>query len=275
MIQGQFTTPPTALTIAGSDNSAGAGIQADLKTFSHFHVYGLTALTCVVAEVPGHVKSIQAVEPGILADQIDLSLKHFPVGAIKTGMLYSTELIRVVVQALRGQSIPLVIDPVMVATSGDPLLQSDAIDAYRNELLPLATLVTPNLDEACVLLGGEKISTVEEMERAGRALSDRFGTAFLMKGGHLPGGSAIDLLVSEGRVAHFEAPFVAGVMTHGTGCTYSAAITAQLALGCPLIEAVARAKNYITGAIGQSFQWEKAGPVMALNHFAQRVGRVV
>ncbi|HEX8371933.1 MAG TPA: bifunctional hydroxymethylpyrimidine kinase/phosphomethylpyrimidine kinase [Chthoniobacterales bacterium] len=268
----RFSAPPTALTIAGSDNSAGAGIQADLKTFSHFGVYGLTAITCVVAEVPGLVKSIQAIEPQIVAEQIELSLEHFPMGALKTGMLYSIELIEAVVAVLRDRAgaIPVVVDPVMVATSGDPLLQNNAVEAYRTQLLPMATLVTPNLDEAGVLLGCAPMRTVEEMEHAGKELSARFGTAFLMKGGHLPGGSAVDLLIDGDQVWRYEAPFVRNVMTHGTGCTYSAAITAQLARGLPLPEAVAKAKTYVFESIRQSFLWKAdERTVMALNHFAQ------
>lgn len=261
--------PPTALTIAGSDNSAGAGIQADLKTFSHFGVYGLTAVTCVVAEVPGHVASIQSIEPSIVAEQIALSLQYFEVSAIKTGMLYSTEIIEAVVTELKRQasSIPLIVDPVMVATSGDLLFEKDAVAAMQEQLFPLARLITPNLDEASVLLGGEKISTVAEMERAGKKLSADFGTAILMKGGHLPGGSAIDLLIEGGQIWRYEAPFLKDVSTHGTGCTYSAAIAAQLALGLNLPDAIGAAKNYISDAIRTSFEWNSHEKIMALNHF--------
>ncbi len=259
---------PVALTIAGSDNSAGAGIQADLKTFSHFGVYGLTAVTCVVAEVPGRVTAIQSIETRIVAEQIALCLEHFPVAALKTGMLFSTEIIEAVVGALQSSSIPLVVDPVMIATSGDSLLQSAAIEAYRTQLLPRATLITPNLDEAAVLWAQGKITSVSQMEVAGKALSAEFGTAVLMKGGHLPRGSAVDLLIRGGEVWQYEAPFVEGVTTHGTGCTYSAAITAQLALGQELPQAIAVAKRYITAAIQQSFRWHSH--LMALNHFPER-----
>jgi hydroxymethylpyrimidine/phosphomethylpyrimidine kinase len=267
-IPGSFRTPPTALTIAGSDNSAGAGIQADLKTFSHFEVYGLTALTCVVAEVPGRVAAIQAVQNSLVEAQIVLSLEHFGVAAIKTGMLYAVEIIETVVQILakRGAGIPLVVDPVMVATSGDALLKKEAVTAICQYLLPLATLVTPNLDEAAVLSGQRKISTIAEMETIGKALSAQYDTAFLMKGGHLPGGSAIDILIQGNELWRYESPFIEGVTTHGTGCTYSAAITANLALGLALPEAVGRAKLYISEAIRQSFRWNNT---MALNHFAQ------
>lgn len=274
MIKRNLRTPVTALTIAGSDNSAGAGIQADLKTFSHFGVYGLTAVTCVVAEVPGHVSAIQAMTPEMVANQMRLSLMNFSIGAIKTGMLYSKEIIEAVVEVLRehGQGVPLVVDPVMVATSGDSLLLNDAIEAYRTQLLPMATLITPNLDEAAVLWGQGKIQSVEEMEIAGKALGARFETAILMKGGHLPGGSAVDLLIRGKQVWNYEALFVRDVMTHGTGCTYSAAIAANLGLGLALPEAVEKAKKYISEAIRQSFSWNPASPLMALNHFAQDPG---
>src|SRR3954463_7608561 len=143
---------PVALTIAGSDSSAGAGIQADLKTFSALGVYGLTAVTCIVAEVPGRVSKIEPVSPALVREQIDVLLRSFPVGAIKTGLLFSAEIIEQIARALREHgSLPLVIDPVMVATGGDPLLQEDAIAAYERELFPRAALLTPNLDEAARL----------------------------------------------------------------------------------------------------------------------------
>ncbi len=269
-----FRTPPTALTIAGSDNSAGAGIQADLKTFSCFGVYGLTAVTCIVAEVPGAVVAIQPVERFIVSEQIELGLDYFLVGAIKTGMLYSSEIIEAVVGVLeeKAAELPLVVDPVMVASSGDRLLQNEAITLYRTSLIPRATLVTPNLDEAAVLLNGNPIRTVEEMAEAGRRLSAEYGTTFLMKGGHLAGGMAVDLLVGKGEIREYAAPRVEGVTTHGTGCSYSSAITALLALGKPLPEAVEGAKEFITAAIRESFQWTRADGVttLALNHFAQR-----
>ncbi len=261
--------PPVALTIAGSDNSAGAGIQADLKTFSHFGVYGLTAVTCVVAEVPGRVAAIQSIETRIIAEQIALSLGHFPVTALKTGMLFSAEIIHAVVQTLKthASSIPIVVDPVMVATSGDSLLQADAVDAMRNELFPIATLITPNLDEAAALLDGQKITSVNAMELAAKTLSARFGTAVLLKGGHLAGPTAIDLLVINDHIWTYETPFIDAISTHGTGCTLSAAITAQLACGHDLPRAVRAAKDYITEAIRQSFHWNSPEETSALNHF--------
>lgn len=270
--------PPVALTIAGSDNSAGAGAQADLKTFSAHGVYGLTALTCVVAEVPGRVSRIQAVEPAVVREQIALSFEAFPVAAVKTGMLFSRENVLLVADLYDGWTAaprpPLVVDPVMVASSGDPLLRADAVTAYRERLFPRAALVTPNLDEARALLGGRAIADVAALADAGRALCARFGVPFLMKGGHLArtaGEPAVDLLVTtpDGRVEAFSAPFTAGVQTHGTGCTYAAAVTAGLAHGRPLAEAVRRAKDYVSAAVAGFHRWERPGGAAtdALDHF--------
>jgi hydroxymethylpyrimidine/phosphomethylpyrimidine kinase len=258
------STPPVALTIAGSDSSAGAGIQADLKTFSAFGVYGLTAVTCVVAETPGKVLRIASVEPEIVEDQIAILLSSFPVAAIKTGLLYSSEIIAVVLRALEkaAGTIPLIVDPVMIATSGDRLLQEDAVDLYKARLFPRASLITPNLAEASVLLN-RQIGSRDQMEDAATALSEEFKTSVLLKGGHLTGEEAIDLLRHNGQTRTFSAPFVKGVKTHGTGCAYSAAIAAGLGLGLPLEQAVERAKNFVTAAIGNHFAWNE---VHALNH---------
>jgi hydroxymethylpyrimidine/phosphomethylpyrimidine kinase len=266
-------SPPVALTIAGSDNSAGAGAQADLKTFMAHRVYGLTALTCVVAEVPGRVSRIAAVAPEVVGEQIRLSLAAYPVAAIKTGMLHSREVIELVAEIYGGLTgaarSPLVVDPVMVASSGARLLPSEAVAAYAARLFPLATLVTPNLDEARVLLGAAEISTLAAMRDAGRELSARFGTSFLMKGGHFGGEEAIDwLCTADGSALELRAPFTRNLSTHGTGCTYSAAVTAGLASGLVLEAAVENAKIYISAAIAEFFRWEKTGVrVDALNHW--------
>lgn len=258
-------TPPVALTIAGSDSSAGAGVQADLKTFSALGVYGLTAVTCVVAETPGKVACIEPVSARLVQDQIEVLLQSFPVAAIKTGLLYSAEIISAVVQTLAGQGpsrLPLVVDPVIIATSGDRLLQADAIALYEKELFPRATLITPNLDEASALLG-HNIEDDEAMKQAGLALADRYGTSILLKGGHLSGEEAVDLLFHKKSITRFAAPFVRNVVTHGTGCAYSAAITAGLASGLSLENAITAAKQFVTDAIRNHFHW---GPVHALNH---------
>ncbi|BCU75456.1 bifunctional hydroxymethylpyrimidine kinase/phosphomethylpyrimidine kinase [Luteolibacter sp. LG18] len=260
-------SPPVALTIAGSDCSAGAGIQADLKTFEHFRVHGLTAVTCVVSETANVVRAVHPVPPEIVADQVDLLLDAFPISAIKTGMLYSAPHIEAVLDALsRYPAIPLVVDPVMIASTGDPLLEPDAIAALRDELLPRATLVTPNLHEA-EALAGEKIHTVDDLERVALRLSEQFGTAFLLKGGHLEGPECTDLLADGGHLHRFTAARVAVPGSHGTGCTFSAAIAAHLALNHPLAEAVSHAKVYLTETLAKSFthQSPAGGTVHALN----------
>jgi hydroxymethylpyrimidine/phosphomethylpyrimidine kinase len=251
---------PVALTIAGSDSSAGAGVQADLKTFSSLGIYGLTAVTCVVAEIPGKVPRIEPVSTKLVREQITVLCRSFPIAAAKTGLLYSAETVETVVRALADVSansamrFPLVIDPVMTATSGDRLLQSSAIELYESKLFPLATLITPNVDEAGKLLG-QKIEDRQSMEKAGRALAGKYRVSVLLKGGHLAGSSAIDLLFADGKITEFAAPFVRGVATHGTGCTYSAAITAGLASGLSLEKAIGRAKEFVTASIAQHFRW--------------------
>jgi hydroxymethylpyrimidine/phosphomethylpyrimidine kinase len=253
-------SPPVALSIAGSDSSAGAGVQGDLKTFSALGVYGLTAVTCIVAEIPGKVSRIEAVNAKIVREQIEVLAKNFRIAAIKTGLLCSAEIISAVAKTIRGTDnlsvprIPLVIDPVMVATSGDYLLEPAAIKAYEKELFPLASLITPNLDEAERLLG-TKIKDRQSMHRAGKQLKRKLGTAVLLKGGHLAGDYAVDLLFVDGKVVEFSVPFVRGVATHGTGCTYSAAITAGLASGLSLEEATRRAKKFVTESIARHFRW--------------------
>ena len=252
--------PPVALTIAGSDSSAGAGIQADLKTFSALGVYGLTAVTCVVAEIPGKVSRVEPVNARIVREQIEVLVRSFPIDAIKTGLLCSTAIISAVAEAIgkiwhtRGRHIPLVIDPVMIATSGDRLLEPPAIDAYKDQLFPLATIITPNLDEAGLLLE-TKIKTRTAMEKAAKALANQYCASILLKGGQLQGDEATDLLFHKGKLRTFSAPFARGVATHGTGCTYSAAITAGLASGLSLEHAIQRSKKFVTQSIARHFTW--------------------
>jgi hydroxymethylpyrimidine/phosphomethylpyrimidine kinase len=262
---------PVALTIAGSDSSAGAGVQADLKTFSALGVYGLTAITCIVAETPGLVSEIEAVSAQMICAQMEVLLKSFPVAAIKTGLLFSGEVVSAVAQTLRAHAAratsTLVIDPVMVATSGDLLLRDDAMEAFERELFPLAALVTPNLDEAARLLG-EPIGDLQAMRTAGARLTEKYRIPVLLKGGHLSGQDAIDLLFVAGNVVEFSVPFSRGIATHGTGCTYSAAITAGLASGLSLEGAVRRAKKFVTATIAQHLSWDRSSgtSLHALNH---------
>ena len=260
---------PVALTIAGSDSSAGAGIQADLKTFSALGVYGLNAVTCVVAEIPGKVSRIEPLPPDLVREQIEVLGRNFPIAAIKTGLLGSAKIVSSVAQAIVDllPRVPLVVDPVFVATTGDVLIEPHAIELYEKALFPRATLVTPNLSEAARLIGAT-ITDRKSMERAARALSQKYGTSILLKGGHLSGDHAVDLLVAGGELAEFSAPFVRGVATHGTGCTYSAAIAAGLASGLSLVDAVPRAKKFVTASIEQRFRWksQSGDNLDALNH---------
>src|SRR5215470_11139241 len=266
-------TLPVALTIAGSDCSAGAGVQADLKTFTAFGVYGLSAVTCTVAEVPREVSRIEPVTATMVREQIEVLFKNFQIGAIKTGLLCSADIVSAVAEALQGiknqaaSSIPLVVDPVIIATSGDKLLGPGAVEIYKNKLFPLATLITPNLDEAAALLE-TTIKDRKQMEHAAKALAKKYHVSILLKGGHLRWDKAIDLFFHNGELKEFSAPFVRNVKTHGTGCTYSAAIAAGLASGGSLEQAVSRAKEFVTESIKQHFRWtSKSGYILdALRH---------
>jgi hydroxymethylpyrimidine/phosphomethylpyrimidine kinase len=262
---------PVAVTVAGSDNSSGAGIQADLKTFTYFGVYAQTVITCIVAEIPGKVCSIQPVETRVIQDQLTLSLSHFPVRAIKVGMLFSPEIVDLVCdifEAFPPDRRPfLVVDPVMIAASGDPLMQSDALERYESRLFPLANLITPNLNEAATILATQ-LESFREMSEAASELYKRFGVPVLLKGGHLKSADAIDFLINGDGVHQFSEPYQHGIPTHGTGCTYSAAIAANVALGLTLKEAVGVGKKYVTRAIRDSFHWKTtAGEISALRHF--------
>jgi len=207
--------------------------------------------------------------------QIDVLCNNFPVAAIKTGLLYSGEVVTAVARAMLDlsdkldQRLALVVDPVTIATSGATLLRAEAINLYKKELFPLATLLTPNLDEAGKLLR-RSINDLAGMRKAGKELEKQYGVSILLKGGHLAGNSAIDLLFHEGKMTEFAEPFVHGVATHGTGCTYSAAITAGLATGLTLEDAIRRAKQFVTASIAQRFRWtSKSGSNLdALNHSA-------
>ncbi|PYJ75338.1 MAG: bifunctional hydroxymethylpyrimidine kinase/phosphomethylpyrimidine kinase [Verrucomicrobia bacterium] len=265
-------TVPVALTIAGSDSSAGAGIQADLKTFSALGVYGLTAITCVVAETPGRVLRIEPINPEVVYEQVAVLARNFPIAAAKTGLLCSGEIVEAVARGIDllrkiDNRIPVVVDPVTVATSGDMLLSPEAMEIYERELFPIVTLLTPNLEEAGKLIG-EPIRDLETMRKAGKQLQQKYQVSILLKGGHLAGDDAVDLLFAGNKISEFSAPFVRGVTTHGTGCTYSAAITAALASGLSLEAAVRRAKEFVTASIAQRLRWKsKCGEnIDALNH---------
>ena len=245
---------PVALTIAGSDSGGGAGIQADLKTFAAFGVHGASAIACLTAQNPRRVYAVESTSPGMLKLQIEAVFGELRPTAVKTGMLFSGESVRVVARFFQKQHrVPLVVDPVMVATSGARLLKAEAINVLKKHLLPRAMLVTPNLSEAGILTGG-KIADVETMRAAARDIHRRFGCAALVKGGHLHGmREAVDVFFDGRTELLLSAPFIKGIRTHGTGCTYSAAITAALALGCDLPQAVGLAKSYVTQAIARSY----------------------
>ena len=267
-----MTSPPDVLSIAGSDSSCGAGVQADLKAISALGGYGLNALTSVVSETPGLVSQVRLLDADFIADQVRVLFGGFPIAAAKTGMLGGRDQVQAVAETWRQLGhgrIPLVVDPVMIATSGGRLLEDDAVRSLIEELLPLASLITPNLDEARVLWD-RAVNDTADMEACARELSARFDAAVLVKGGHLQGDAA-DVLCLDGELFWHTAPRTPGVRTHGTGCTFSAAIATGLAHDMGLNEAVAAAKSFVSRAIAQHFVWQSAGagPVHALNHLQQ------
>lgn len=241
------TALPRALTIAGSDSGAGAGIQADLKTFAALRVYGLSALTAVTAQNTLGVRAAVALAPSLVEAQIDAVLEDIGATAAKTGMLANAEIIEAVVGCVERWKLLLVVDPVMVAKGGDRLLEAEAVHALRTLLLPLATVVTPNLPEAEVL-SGLRIETLEDMHAAALAIHKLGPLHVVVKGGHLP-GEPIDVYSDGTKYIEFAAERTPTMHTHGTGCTFSAALTAFLARGFSVEDSVAAAKRYITGAI--------------------------
>ncbi|MGE0043682.1 MAG: bifunctional hydroxymethylpyrimidine kinase/phosphomethylpyrimidine kinase [Vicinamibacterales bacterium] len=239
----------TALTIAGSDSGAGAGIQADLKTFAAFGVYGTSAITALTAQNTTGVTGIHPVPAEFVTQQIEAVVTDLGCDAVKTGMLASAAIVEAVAAAVEALELPnLVVDPVMVAKSGDRLLADDAVHTVTTVLLRLARVVTPNVPEAEALAGME-IRTVADMREAGRRLLARGPAAVLVKGGHLPGDELVDVLVERHGVTELAGPRVAGPHTHGTGCTFASAVTAGLALGQPLDAAARAAKAYVAGAM--------------------------
>ena len=240
--------PVVALTIAGSDSGGGAGIQADLKTFAAHGVYGLSAITAVTAQNTLAVTGVQEIEPALVSAQIAAVVSDFPVGAAKTGMLSSAAIIHAVAKAVDRHGLRVVVDPVMVAKSGDRLLRPDAVDALREELLPRAALLTPNLPEASDLTG-LRVEDEDEMRVAGEKLLEMGARAVLMKGGHLDGDTVVDLFLDGSHAVPFCGNRIRTRATHGTGCTLSAAVAANLALGREMPEAVKRAREYLRTAM--------------------------
>jgi len=244
---------PVAMTIAGSDSGGGAGIQADLKAFASMGVFGTSAITCITAQNPSEVRGVLSVDPGMVRLQAETICDGFQVAAVKTGMLYSADIIREVAGVAADRNLaPLVVDPVMVATSGAKLLRDDAIDALRDELLPMATVLTPNLPEAEILCG-RSVGSPAEIERSAREIAERFGVACVVKGGHLGAGelgdTVLDVLCIDGEISTFEGPRVDTTETHGTGCMFSAAMAASLAGSDSVRDAVRNAKDYVRSVL--------------------------
>ena len=252
----------TALTIAGSDCSGGAGIEADLKTMTMNGVYAMSAITALTAQNTTGVRGICESTPEFLAQQIDAVFEDIFPDAVKIGMVSSSELISVIADRLRCYKAKnIVVDPVMVATSGSSLMKTDAVQTLIEKLLPIATLVTPNIPEAQVLSGIE-ITDVEDIEKSAKIIGDTYGCAVLLKGGHSI-NDANDLLYSNGKLVWFEGKRIDNPNTHGTGCTLSSAIASNLAKGFSLEESVRRAKDYISGALEAQLDLGKgSGPMM-------------
>ncbi len=259
---------PTVLTIAGSDSSGSAGIQADIKTISSLGVYACSAITAITAQNTLGVRSIQGITPSILKDQIEAIFEDLMIDAVKTGMLYNCESIEIISECLRRFNPRFfVLDPVMISTSGSKLITDDAIEAMQKLLFPLATVVTPNIAEAEAFTG-IKISSSENMQAAAEVMLEKGCNSVLIKGGHLPGNESVDMLFEKGKNGSgIRSPFIETRNTHGTGCTLSSAIASYLALGEDLREAFISAKDYIIHALyaGKDVEVGKGhGPV---NHF--------
>lgn len=243
-------TKPVALTLSGSDPSGGAGLQADLKTFHQFGVYGMAVVTLITVQNTQRVSSVEPLPADLVREQARAVVEDIPPGAAKTGSVGTPENIEAIAELAAGWSFPLVVDPVMISKHGAPLMVETAREALLRKLLPVTALVTPNLPEAEAMTG-RPIASLAEMEDAARRILDLGPRAVLVKGGHLE-GEALDLLLSDGVFTRLPAPRIATQNTHGTGCTYSAAITASLARGLELVPAVELAKRFITTAIARN-----------------------
>ncbi len=258
---------PKLLIVAGSDSGGGAGIQADLKTVSALGVYGATAITAITAQNTVGVQAVEPLSASIVTRQIASVLSDIEIDAVKIGMLGTAEVTLAVADALAGFAGPIVLDPVMVATSGDPLLAEDAEAALRDRLLPMAYLLTPNLPEAARLLRRPPARSAADMESQGQALRALGSGAVLMKGGHAEGPTCTDLLVSSDGTVAFEAPRLGTTNTHGTGCSYSSAIASCLARGLSLPLAVATAHAWLHDAIAAADQLEVGRGHGPVHHF--------
>ncbi len=240
---------PNILSIAGSDPSGGAGIQADIKAISANGGYAMAAITALTVQNTRGVQAVQLIDPDMIAAQIRALREDIRIAAVKIGMLGNAAIVEAVAQALKGLDAPIVLDPVMVAKGGDRLLRADAVAALRTRLMPMATLITPNLPEAADLLGEDEAQSADGMQAHAQGLRDLGARAVLLKGGHLPGCDSPDLLLTPGGARWMRAPRIDSRNTHGTGCTLSSAIATALGSGRTLSDAVARGKEYVTGAI--------------------------
>ncbi|MFU0790452.1 bifunctional hydroxymethylpyrimidine kinase/phosphomethylpyrimidine kinase [Cerasibacillus sp. JNUCC 74] len=263
--------PPCALTIAGTDPSGGAGIQADLKTFQELAVYGMSVITSIVAQNTTGVQNVHHIPIEMLKDQLESVFSDMPVHSVKTGMIANESMMKIIAEQLPKTNASYVMDPVMVATSGDALIAEEARDFLKEQLLPLAKVVTPNIPEA-EFITGQKIHDIDDLKEAAREIVEKHGAqAALVKGGHMQ-GDAIDYLYDGNTIHTFHSERIHTKNTHGTGCTYSAAITAYLSKGLPLYEAVKQAKQFVTAAIKYSFPLGAGnGPT---NHWGIRKERV-
>ncbi len=265
-----MTMLPRVLTIAGSDPSGGAGIQADIKTIQAFGGYAMAAITALTAQNTTGVFGVMPVPPQFVADQVRLCLEDIGADAIKTGMLFSAEIVEAVVDAITtiqsGRTIALILDPVMVAKGGAPLLQADAVEAVKAQLIPRALLITPNIPEA-ELLSGMRIHTAEDMQHAGEILLNMGAHAALIKGGHMHGDTLTDVLIAQEGALSWQSARIHSTHTHGTGCTMASAIATLVARGFALPDAISHARDYIARAIGAAPRFGHGhGP---LNHLVR------
>jgi len=264
----QNQSPPNALTIAGSDSGGGAGIQADIKTFVALQCYGASVITALTAQNTARVSAVFDVSAEFIGEQIDAIFEDIPIAAVKTGMLPSAPIVEMTATKLREHAVAnVVVDPVMVTTHGQRLIDDKAADAIKSQLLPLATVVTPNITEARILSGApdDADNSLAAIEAMARAIMRLGSSAVLIKGGHGDGSDCVDVLFDGASVQHFSSPRIDTKNTHGTGCTLSAAIAAFLARGESVADATRMSKDYITEALAAAFPLGKGnGPV---NHF--------
>jgi hydroxymethylpyrimidine/phosphomethylpyrimidine kinase len=259
--------PPVAMTIAGSDSGGGAGVQADLKTFAAHGVFGTSVITAVTAQNTAAVMGVHAIDPAFVELQMEAVLSDLPVAAVKTGMLASAATVAAVARWAAARRLPnLVVDPVLVASTGRPLLDEDGVESYLRLLVPHAAVLTPNTREAA-LLTGTAVEDVDGMVRAARLLADAGAGVVVVKGGHLAGAQAPDVVLVDGAVRILDAPRVSSHNDHGTGCTLSAATAALLATGVDVVDALTRAKKFVTAALEGSAPWHLGAGHGPLDHF--------